>query len=400
MVKSTALLLFLSTCVLPEIFAMKIVIAPDSFKGSLSARQAVSAMTAGVRRVFSAADIVGIPVADGGEGTVDALLAACGGRTVRVPAHDPLGRDICAAYGLLPDGTAVVETAAASGLTLLRPEERDALHASSFGTGELIRHALAGGAHRLILGLGGSATTDGGMGLARALGISFLDADGAVLPDGGAALLRLDRIDRRAIMPEAEKCEFIIAGDVRNPLTGEAGAAAVFAPQKGADRAQVQLLEAALSRYAAVLARQLESDAAQREGAGAAGGIGCAMRALFGAVMRSGIDLVLDAAGFDAAVADADLVLTGEGQLDAQSACGKVPAGVARRAKALRSIPVIAIGGAIGEGADALYSCGVDGMVGAVSRITDRVAAMREAGAALEDCTARTMELLRIGAQL
>lgn len=379
---------------------MKIVIASDSFKGSLSAPQAVAAICAGVRQVFPAAEIVPIPVADGGEGTVRALCNACGGKYVQAPAHDPLGRAIQAEYALLPDGTAVVETAAASGLTLLRPDERDALRASSFGTGELIRHALFHGAQRLILSLGGSATTDGGAGLMQALGAAFLDETGAPLPAGGAALARLERIDLSALLPQARSCHFLLASDVHNPLTGPQGAAAVFSPQKGASPAQAAALDAALTHYAAVLSHQLGSDAAQRPGSGAAGGIGCAMLAFFDAELRPGIDLVLDAAGFDAAVADADLVLTGEGQLDAQSACGKVPSGVARRAKAVRDVPVIAIGGAIAPGAEALYPCGIDGMAAAVSRVTSLARAMQDAAAALEDCTARTMRLLRIGTHL
>ena len=201
---------------------MKVIIAADSFKGSCSAEEAVSAMERGVHKVFPDAQTVGIPVADGGEGTVDALVAATGGKKVCITAHDPLGRPISAEYGVLPDGTAVVETAAASGLPRLRPEERDALHATSCGTGELIRHALEHGARRLILGLGGSATTDGGMGLAQVLGVAFLDADGKALAPGGGSLARLARIETDAIVPQAKDCTFILACDVRNQLCGTA----------------------------------------------------------------------------------------------------------------------------------------------------------------------------------
>ena len=265
---------------------------------------------------------------------------------------------------------------------------------------ELIRHALEHGARRLILGLGGSATTDGGMGLAQVLGVAFLDADGKALAPGGGSLARLARIETDAIVPQAKDCTFILACDVRNQLCGTEGAAAVFGPQKGATPEQVALLDQALSRYASVLSSQLGSDAAQRDGAGAAGGIGCAMMAFFGASFLSGIDLVLDAAGFSTAVAGADLVLTGEGRLDAQSAYGKVPCGVARRAKAVRNVPVLAIGGALGDGAESLYSCGVDALASTVSRITTLESAMANAVASIEETTARTMRLLDAGRKM
>ena len=376
---------------------MKVVIAADSFKGSCSAGQVVAAIKKGVHKVFPEAETVCIPVADGGEGTVDALLAAVGGERVRLTVQDPLGRPIEAEYGVLPDGTAVIETAAASGLPLLRLEERDALHASTFGTGELIRHALKRGARKVILGLGGSATTDGGLGLAQALSISFQDASGKELGAGGAALSALEKIDASGLVPEAAGCEFVLACDVRNKLCGPKGAAAVFGPQKGATPEQVEELDRCLARYGDILLRQFDCDAAQREGSGAAGGLGCAMLAFFNAAIRPGIDLVLDAAGFDRAAASADLVLTGEGRLDAQSAYGKVPAGVAGRAKAAGTAAVVAIGGAIGEGAEALYACGVDEMVSTVDRIVTLEQAMACASESLERCTVRTMRLLRMG---
>lgn len=379
---------------------MKVVIAADSFKGSCSAEQVVTTIEKGIRHVFSDADIIRIPVADGGEGTVNALLTSVGGQRVCLTVHDPLGRSIRAEYGLLPDGTAVIETAAASGLPLLQKDERDALHASSYGTGELMRHALKSGAHRLILGLGGSATTDGGMGLVQALGVSFLDENGMELHSGGIELERLARIDTSQIMPEAKKCEFILACDVCNPLTGPTGAAAVFGPQKGASPEQVEALEHALSHYSEILSQQMDCHAAWENGAGAAGGIGCAMLAFFHASMRSGIDLVLDAAGFDEAVIGADVVITGEGRLDAQSACGKVPVGVARRTKTAGSIPVIAIGGAVADDADVLYEYGIDSIVSTVSKITTLEDALSNAAKALEVCAMRAMQLLCIGTKI
>lgn len=379
---------------------MNIIIAPDSFKGSCTAREAAEYIRLGVSEVYPKAEFTLLPIADGGEGTVDSLVAATGGALVAVDTFDPLGRAISASYGVLPDGTAVVETAAASGLTLLAPDERDALRASTYGTGVLIRAALKRGARRIILGLGGSATTDGGMGLARALGIRFLDSEGKELSDGGEELARLARIDASKLMPEALECEFILACDVKNVLCGEQGAAYVFAPQKGADAQQVRLLDSALSNYARVLSSQLHSDAAFQPGSGAAGGIGCVFIAFFKCSVRPGIDLVLDTVGFDSLVQRADLVITGEGRLDAQSAFGKVPCGVATRTKNAKNIPVVALGGAIGDGADALYSCGVDALVSAVSRVTTLDEAMRGVKENIISSARRAAELIRVGSML
>lgn len=375
---------------------MKIIVAPDSFKGSCSAREAAEYIGRGVRAVFPDAALTLLPIADGGEGTVEAICAAANGRLIGVETLDPLNRPITAQYGVLPDGTAVVEAAAASGLTLVKPEERDAMRASSYGTGVLIRHALENGAKEIILGLGGTATTDGGMGIGRALGISFLDAVGAPLSDGGEELLRLDKIDASGLMPEARECRFILACDVKNTLCGAEGAAYVFAPQKGADAQQVRTLDAALARYAQVL-NALGSDAAAKPSSGAAGGIGCLFMAFLSAVIKPGIELVLDTIGFDDHVRGADMVITGEGRLDAQSAYGKVPCGVAQRTKAVKSVPVIAIGGAIADGADKLYDCGVDALVSSVDRITTLADAMNNAEKNITAATAHAMRLIKAG---
>lgn len=378
---------------------MKIVIAADSFKGSCTAREAAEYMSRGIKRVFPSADTVELPIADGGEGTVESLVAAANGRMVSVDTRDPLGRPISACYGLLPDGTAIVETAAASGLTLVPASERDALHASTYGTGLLVRHALEKGAKKIILGLGGSATSDGGLGIAQALGISFLDSDGAQLASGGVELARLDRIDPAGLLPEAKDCEFILACDVKNKLYGPEGAAYVFAPQKGASPEQVRILDAALENYGRVLREQFGIDTAEREGSGAAGGLGCVFMAFLGAKVRPGIELVLDTIDFDSHIRCADLVITGEGRLDSQSAYGKVPDGVARRTKRIKNIPVIAIGGSIGEGAEELYACGVDAMESTVSRITTLDDAMAHAGENIEAAAERVMRLIRAGMQ-
>ena len=325
---------------------MNILIAADSFKGSCSAKQVTDTIERAAKNVIPDVTITKIPVADGGEGTVDALVAAMRGTKVSVPAHDPLGRPITAEYGLLPDGSAVIETAAASGLTLLKPEERDALHASPFGTGELIRHALEHRVKKIILGLGGSATTDGGTGLARALGHRFLDADDCELPLGGGALPRLARIDDTEVPDDGRNIPIVLACDVTNPLTGTDGAAAVFAPQKGANPEQVALLDCGLGRLADAITALNGRKITDKPGAGAAGGTGGGMLGLFNATMRPGIELVLDLLHAREACAWADVVITGEGSIDGQTPYGKVPSGIARLAKS-QGKPVIAIGGKV-----------------------------------------------------
>lgn len=377
---------------------MKVLIAMDSFKGSCSAPEAAQAVARGVQRVFPQAETVLLPVADGGEGTVDAMVNVLQGEKRAVQVLDPLGRPIRATYGVLGGDTAVVETAAASGLPLLKAKERDAVRATTYGTGQLIRHALEHGAKKIILGLGGSATTDGGAGLAQALGISFLDEQGRELGYGGGELARLACIETAGLLPEAKNCVFVLACDVKNKLCGPQGAAAVFGPQKGANSRQVQELDAALAHYAAVLKEQCGCDAAELESSGAAGGLACAMLAFFQTKIQAGIHLMLDAAGFDELVQTADLVITGEGRIDWQSAYGKVPAGVAARTKAVRrDVPVLAIGGAVGNGAETLLECGVDGIMSAVSRIVTLEEAMANAAPALEESTERMLLLLKTG---
>lgn len=376
---------------------MNILIAADSFKGSCSARQVTDTIERAAKNVLPDVTVTKIPVADGGEGTVDALIAAMHGTKVAVPVHDPLGRPITAEYGLLPDGSAVIETAAASGLTLLKPEERDALHASTFGTGELICHALKHGVKKLILGLGGSATTDGGAGLARALGISFLDADGRELEPGGVHLSELALISTDGLLKEAAGCEFVVACDVKNHLCGALGAAAVFGPQKGADEKQIKILDEALVHYAAILKDKLHCDAADTDGSGAAGGLLCGILPYFPVTICSGIDLVLDLTDFDEHVRHADLVVTGEGRIDFQSALGKVPVGVASRAKKIRTVPVIAIAGAKGEGCETLYSFGIDAIFDTVPGVMPLEDVMRQAEANLEKTAENVFRLFQLG---
>ena len=339
---------------------MKIVIAPDSFKESLSALEAASAIEAGFREVFPDAVYVKVPVADGGEGTVEAMIAATGGRRIDLQATGPLGRPVASFYGLTggADTIAVIEMAAASGLELVAPDERDPLRATSRGTGDLIRAALDAGARRFILGVGGSATNDGGAGMLQALGVGLFDAQGAQLAPGGAALAGLDRIDVSGLDPRIKQSVFEVACDVSNPLVGLLGASAIFGPQKGATPEMVAQLDANLRHYAAIIARDLGQDVADIPGAGAGGGIAAAMLVFLDGRLRPGSEIVTDAVGLDAAVVDADLVVTGEGRIDSQTVNGKTPIGVARVAQR-HGKPVIAIGGCLANDANAVHAHGI-----------------------------------------
>jgi len=324
--------------------SMRVVVAPDKFEGSLSAGQAAAAIEAGLRRARPDAEVVRLPLGDGGAGTLEALVAA-GFQRVPVAASGPTGEPVAGAIAV--DGTrAFVEMAEASGLKRLPGGRRAPLEATTYGTGELLRAALDHGAREIVLGVGGSATTDGGAGMAAALGARLLDQAGTDLPPGGAALLRLARIDVSGLDPRLAEVRVTVASDVDNPLTGPEGAAHVYGPQKGAGPDDVLLLDSALRRYARVLADDLGQDVAGIPGAGAAGGLAAGAIAFLGAELRTGIELVLELVGFDKAVDGADLVVTGEGKLDAQSLRGKAPVGVARAAAA-HGVPVVAVAGAV-----------------------------------------------------
>jgi len=363
---------------------LKVVIAPDSFKGSLSAAGAAAAIARGVGRAAPDAQIIETPLADGGEGTVDALVAATGGRFVDAEVHDPLGRPVRARYGLLGEGdTAVIEMAAASGLPLLAPDERDPMKASTFGTGELILHALGRGARELIIGIGGSATVDGGTGMARALGVRFLDEAGRALEGGGEILTRIAAIDMSGLAGELDGVTVTVASDVTNPLTGPDGAAAVYAPQKGASGEEVEVLEAGLANLAALIRRDVGVEVETAAGAGAAGGLGAGLVAFLGGRIRPGIEIVLEAVGMEERLDGADLVFTGEGSVDAQSAFGKTAAGVARAAKRVGAA-VFVLAGALGEGAEAMLEAGVDAIFCIARGPSGEEEMMREAPALLE----------------
>lgn len=339
---------------------MKIVIAPDSYKESLSALEVASAIEAGFREIFPEADYVKIPVADGGEGTVEAMVAATQGNIVRLTVTGPLGKPVEAFYGLSGDErTAFIEMAAASGLELVPAAQRDPLITTSFGTGELIKDALDRGVDHIIIGIGGSATNDGGSGMMQALGAQLLDEHGKQIAYGGGALPQLARIDIEQLDTRIKQCRFEVACDVSNPLTGEKGASAIFGPQKGATPQLVQQLDQALEHYATLIHRDLDMDVLHIDGGGAAGGMGAALHAFCQAELRSGIEIVTEALGLAEQVKDADLVITGEGRIDSQSINGKVPIGVAKVAKQFNK-PVIGIAGSLTADVGVVHQHGLD----------------------------------------
>ena len=368
---------------------MKVVIAPNTFKGSLSAPEAAAAIARGVREAFPDAEVVEIPVADGGDGTVEALVSAHRGEYRTVQVEGPLVDPVQATSGLIEAGRAgVVELASASGLTLIPAERRNPRKTSTYGFGQLLEAVRAAGVERIIAGIGGSATNDGGAGMAQALGYRLLDSAGADLPRGGAALARLARIDSSGFDPAWRSVKVMVACDVTNPLTGPLGASAVYGPQKGADEAAIRELDAALANFAAVIERDLGKKVADVPGAGAAGGAGAGLIAFLDATLVPGAPLVVEASGFDAKLKGADLVITGEGQADAQTGYGKAPGEVAKRAKAAR-LPVLLIAGSKGPGWEALRGLGVTAVVTLDEEGDNLQQLMRDAGQLLTQTAAR-----------
>src|SRR6202171_5789168 len=368
---------------------MKVVVAPNSFKGSLSASEAASAIARGARQAFPDAEVIEVPVADGGEGTVEALVSAHRGAYRTAEGEGPLGDPVAAPYGLIEGGrTGVVELASASGLTLIAPERRDPRRTSTYGFGQLLDEVRSAGVQQVIAGIGGSATNDGGAGMAQALGYRLLDAEGHELPRGGAALARLERIDPAGFDSGWHAVKVVSACDVTNPLTGPKGASAVYGPQKGADPEAVRELDSALARLAAVIERDLGKRVADVPGARAAGGAGAGLLAFRDAVLVPGAPLVVEASGFDARLSGADLVITGEGRADGQTAYGKAPGEVAKRAQAAR-IPVLMIAGARGPGWEALSDLGVTAIVTLDEEGHNLQQLMREAGPMLTRAAAR-----------
>ncbi|WGI19888.1 glycerate kinase [Latilactobacillus sakei] len=341
---------------------MKIVLAPDSFKNSVTAIEASHAMRAGFEKVFPKATYVEVPMADGGEGTVQSMVDATGGRFLTAEVVNPLGQKVTAQYGILGDReTAVIEMAAASGIQFINEQTRNPLVTTTYGTGQLIEAAVKQGVKTIIIGLGGSATNDGGAGMAQALGVQLLNADQQSLGFGGGALADLASIDATGMLPALADVKIVIASDVTNPLIGEKGASAVFGPQKGATPEMVAQLDQNLAHYAAIIERDLDVSVAQTPGAGAAGGLGAGLLAFTKAQLQPGVEIVIEKTQLKTAVSDADIVVTGEGGIDFQTQYGKTPIGVAQAVKAVNpQATVIAIAGNIGEGTDVLYDLGID----------------------------------------
>lgn len=377
---------------------MKIVIAPDSFKESMTAAEVCSAVEGGFRKVFGNAEYVHVPVGDGGEGTVQSVVDATGGRIVEVQATGPLGDLVDAFYGITGDGkTAVIEMAAASGLHLVPRELRNPLVTTTRGTGEIILDALDKKVERIVLGLGGSATNDGGAGMATALGVKFLDVNGEELEPGGGSLCELLTIDVSGLDPRLKSVKVDVACDVTNPLTGPLGASAVFGPQKGATPEMVGVLNNCLKKYAEVVERNLGLQVDTLPGAGAAGGLGAGVVTFLEGKLQSGIDLVLDVIGFEEAVRDADLVITGEGRIDSQTIHGKAPVGVAKRAKDVwAGVPVVAIAGSIGSDYEAVFDHGIDAVFSVVNGVVTLEEALANGAVNVEKAAENIARLLTI----
>ena len=377
---------------------MKIVIAPDSYKGSIYASDAARAMEVGVRRVLPDAEVVLVPVADGGDGTLETLVETSGGRIITSDVTGPLGEPVSAQWGAMGDGvTAVAEMARTSGLALVRLEDRDPLNATTYGLGEVILEALDAGFRRFILGIGGSATNDAGAGMAQALGVRLLDAGGAELPPGGAALARLASVDASGLDPRAADADFDVACDVNNPLTGPEGASAVYGPQKGATPEMVEQLDAALANFAEVVKRDLGADVDGVPGSGAAGGLGGGIMAFLEGRLRPGVDIVLDTVDLASRLDGADLIITGEGCMDFQTVYNKAPIGVARLAGE-QNIPVIGVSGSLGDGFTDVHEYGIAAAVAithapmTLDEATDRVAEL------IASATEQALRLVRVGA--
>ena len=373
---------------------MKICIASDSFKGSSTSQQAGEQMARGIRRVFPDASIKIIPIGDGGEGTVEAVIMQMGGSMREITAAGPLGEPVKASYGIA-GSTAVIEMAAASGLTLVPEEKRNPLITTTYGTGEMILDAVRQGCTRILVAIGGSATNDGGVGMAQALGYSFTGSKGNEIGYGGGSLDQIESIDA-SIAADLSGVEIEIMCDVSNPLCGPKGASAVYGPQKGATEEMARQLDANLNHLARKTEEFLGIDCAEIPGSGAAGGLGFGLTAFAGGTLRSGIEAVLEAISFSGEIKDMDLLITGEGKMDGQSIFGKAPVGAAQAAKRLH-IPVIAIAGSIGEGIEAVYDHGIDSVMSIVNRPMSLTEAFAESSELLADAAERAMRMIRIG---
>ncbi len=379
---------------------MRIVIAPDSFKGSLSALDVTSAVERGILSVFPQAEIYKVPIADGGEGTVEALTMATGGKILRETVTGPLGEPDDAFWGILGDGeTAVIEMAAASGLTLVPEAKRDPRITTTFGTGQLIKAALDRGLRKIIIGIGGSATNDGGAGMIQALGAVFSDTAGRKLPHGGAALANLAAIQLSGLDRRLEESLIWVACDVDNPLCGPKGASAVYGPQKGATPEMIPELDAALEKYAAIAQAVTGKQASGCPGAGAAGGLGAGLLFFTNAKLKPGVEIILETTGFANIVKQADFVITGEGRTDFQTAFGKAPVGVAKIAQQFQ-IPTICLSGGLGKDHENVLLHGIDGLMSITPQPMTLEECIGSADTLIEQAAARLCRLLLIGMKI
>ena len=342
---------------------MKIVVAPDSFKGSLTAVEVADAIEQGIREIFPEAEIVKIPMADGGDGTVQCLVNATEGEILKEKVTGPLEDEVLASYGILGDKkTAVIEMAEASGLTLVPENKRNPLITTTYGTGQLIKAALDQGCRKMIIGIGGSATNDGGAGMVQALGVKLLDREGKEIGFGGGELKKVFRIDTKYLDNRLSETKVLVASDVSNPLCGPKGASWIYGPQKGATPEIIKELDESLAHFAEIVKRDLNKDVKDIPGAGAAGGLGASLMAFLDAELRPGIEIVIEIVRLEQAIKDADLVITGEGKIDSQTIYGKAPIGVARIAKKY-NIPVIAVAAIIGDDADIVHQYGINALI-------------------------------------
>lgn len=379
--------------------AIKILIVSDSFKGSISSLEAGQCIKQGFARVFPAAEILIEPIADGGEGTVDALVSGVGGTYFSETVTGPLGEPVTAQYAVLSDGTAVIEMAAASGLMLIPEEKRNPTVTTTYGTGQLILAALNKGCRKILIGIGGSATNDGGIGMAQALGVVFSDEEGNSLGFGGKELLRLHQIDVSTLDERLKRTEMIVACDVKNPLWGAEGASAVYGPQKGADKEMIKILDLALQHYGSKLTELFGRDIAAIPGSGAAGGLGAGLLAFCHAILRPGFEEISVILGLESKISTSDLIITGEGQIDSTSVNGKVLSGVGLLSSQYNK-PVLAFCGSIGPGAEAVYQIGIQSFVSIVSEPMQLSTAMESTASLLSDAAERVAKMLLVGKDL
>ena len=380
---------------------MKIILAPDSFKGNLTSLEVAIAFEKGIKRVLPRANCIKIPMADGGEGTVQSLIDGIGGEIIRKRVIGPIGQKVFARYGLLSNGTAVIEMAEASGLPLVTTRQKNPTKTTTFGTGELIIDAINKGAKKIIIGIGGSATNDGGVGMAQALGVRFLDSkDKEIKQHGsGGMLKKIVKIDTREANKVLKNINIIVACDVDNPLCGRLGASYIFGPQKGATPAMVRLLDDNLKHLAKIIKQSLKKDISKLKGAGAAGGLGAGLVAFAKAKMKSGVDIVIDATNLEGHMKNTNLVITGEGRVDSQTAYGKTPSGVAKSARK-HGIPTLVIGGGITDDAKDIFSHGIDALESACARDMSLEDAIKHSREHLANAAERAIRLVLVGKKI